>query len=148
VDLRLFLEKISLMEKTITAVGGIVENEKGEYLLIFRKKHWDLPKGKLDDGESIETCAVREVKEETGLQQLTLGDHIDNTLHQYEEKGELVTKKTYWYHMKGSSADELVPQTEEDIEAIKWVKRSELPQYLENSYPNIIYILHKALKMA
>ena len=43
----------------IKAAGGLVKNEKGEYLFIFRRGSWDLPKGKLDKGETIEQCAVR-----------------------------------------------------------------------------------------
>ncbi len=134
------------MSNTIIAAGGIVENEKGEILLIYRKKHWDLPKGKLDDNETLEECAVREVKEETGLKDVELGEAIDITIHNYEEKGEEVTKKTYWYRMKASSANELTPQTEEDIEEIKWVKKEDLHIYMENSYSNIILIIDKAFK--
>lgn len=131
------------MEKVIMAAGGVVENEHGALLLIFRKKHWDLPKGKLDEGESIEECAVREVEEETGLSNVLLGELIDTTLHQYEENGDLITKKTAWYKMKGSSADKLIPQTEEQIEDIKWIKPADLEPYMQNTYPNIILILNK-----
>jgi ADP-ribose pyrophosphatase YjhB (NUDIX family) len=132
------------MQKIVMAAGGLVENEHGEILLIYRKNHWDLPKGKLDAGETLEECAVREVEEETGLTNVQLGALIDTTLHQFEENGELVTKKTAWYKMKGSSADKLTPQTEEQIEEIRWVKPSALAPYLENTYPNIIHILNKA----
>jgi 8-oxo-dGTP pyrophosphatase MutT (NUDIX family) len=131
------------MEKVILAAGGVVENEKGEILLIFRKKHWDLPKGKLDEGESIEECAVREVEEETGLQNVILGELIDTTKHQYEENGEQIIKRTAWYRMKGSSLDKLTPQTEEQIEDIRWVKPDELQPYTENTYSNILHILNK-----
>jgi len=131
------------MEKVIMASGGVVENEKGELLLIYRKKHWDLPKGKLDEGESIEECAVREVEEETGLKNVLLGELIDTTLHQYEENGDLITKKTSWYRMKGSSIDPLIPQTEEQIEDLKWVQADQLQAYMENTYSNIIHILNK-----
>lgn len=127
------------------AAGGLVKNEKGEVLLIFRKKHWDLPKGKLDENETLEQCAIREIEEETGLRNVQLGKLIDVTLHQYEENGEQVTKKTAWYHMKGSSLDTLTPQTEEQIEEIKWVKPTELESCIQNTYPNIIHILNKGL---
>ncbi len=131
------------MEKVIMAAGGVVENEKGELLLIFRKKHWDLPKGKLDDGESIEECAVREVEEETGLKNVLLGELIDVTVHQYQENGDQITKKTAWYRMKGSLIDKLIPQTEEQIEDLKWVQPDQLQSYMENTYSNIIHVLNK-----
>lgn len=136
------------MEKVIMAAGGLIENEKGEFLLIFRKKHWDLPKGKLDENESLEECAVREVEEETGLKNVFIGELIDTTIHQYEENGELINKKTAWYKMKASSIDTLVPQTEEQIEDIRWVKTTELEPYMQKSYPNIIHIINKAIGKA
>ena len=75
------------MSKTIiVAAGGLVWNEKNELLMIFRQGKWDLPKGKLDDGETIEECAVREVVEETGLKEVKLGGFIGITQHEYYDK--------------------------------------------------------------
>ena len=127
----------------IIAAGGIVENENKEILLIFRRGKWDLPKGKLDEGETIEECAVREVEEETGLRSIQQGELIEVTLHNYLEKGTEIEKETYWYAMKVEGEQKLVAQTEEDIEDIKWVKESELPVYLANTYNNIIDIIEK-----
>ena len=127
----------------IIAAGGIVENENKEILLIFRRGKWDLPKGKLDEGETIEECAVREVEEETGLRSIQQGELIEVTLHNYIEKGTEIEKETYWYAMKVEGEQKLVAQTEEDIEDIKWVKESELPEYLANTYNNIIDIIEK-----
>jgi len=134
------------MEHEILAAGGVVANENGALLLIYRKQHWDLPKGKLDEGEDLETCAVREVEEETGVRNVQLGKLIDITTHHYEENGQPVIKKTYWYHMTASSAATLVPQTEEQIEDIRWVSPAELAPYLANTYTNIIQVLEKALQ--
>ncbi|MCY7420728.1 MAG: NUDIX domain-containing protein [Chitinophagaceae bacterium] len=130
------------MEK-ILAAGGIVENEEKEILMIFRRGKWDLPKGKLDEGETIEECAVREVEEETGLRSIQQGELIDVTLHTYFEKGNEIEKETYWYAMKVEGDQKLVAQSEEDIEDIRWVKETELPTYLNNSYPNIVDIIEK-----
>lgn len=130
------------MEKIIAA-GGIVENEEKEILLIFRRGKWDLPKGKLDDGETIEECAVREVEEETGMRSIQLGELIDVSLHNYTERGKDIEKETYWYAMKVKGEQHLVAQTEEDIEDIKWVRESELSGYLANTYDNIIDIIEK-----
>lgn len=129
--------------KTIIAAGGLVYNEKDELLMIFRRGKWDLPKGKLDEGESIEDCAVREVMEETGLTTVVRGDLIGITCHQYFDQWlkEEVIKETHWYRMQAPGQQQLVPQKEEDIEIIQWVNRTALRDYLENSYDNIVEIV-------
>ena len=113
--------------------GGVVTNESGNVLMIFRRGKWDLPKGKLDEGESIEECAVREVIEETGLKNVTLGAKICNTLHIYPMNSKLVLKYTAWYLMSSSVKEHLQPQLEEKIEEVRWVKPSEIPDMLHNS---------------
>jgi 8-oxo-dGTP pyrophosphatase MutT (NUDIX family) len=123
----------------ITAAGGLVQNSNGEFLLMFRRGFWDLPKGKLDAGESIPDCAVREVREETGLQSLELGPFICTTTHPYFDTwlNKDVVKHTHWFSMLSLANDKLVPQTEEDIEKLVWVTVPELPEYLNNTYPTI-----------
>lgn len=131
------------MEKMIAA-GGLVLNERNELLMIFRRGKWDLPKGKLDEGETIEACAVREVEEETGLRNIQLHELIDTTLHTYTEKGKTIEKLTYWYSMRTDSKQQLIPQTEEDIQQIKWIPVTDIHTYLENTYDNIIAIIRKS----
>ena len=125
----------------VKAGGGLVRNEKGEILLIFRRGKWDLPKGKLDSGETIEECAVREVKEETGLIKVELGEPIDITYHTYVEKGTRILKESHWFEMKADSTETLIPQTEEDILEIKWVSDDELKECLKNTYSTIKDVL-------
>ena len=129
--------------KKIIAAGGLVINEKEEMLFIFRRTHWDLPKGKLDEGESIETCALREVKEETGIKNCILEKFLCKTFHQYFNQwvNEKVIKETWWYLMKSNSSEKLTPQTEEDIEQIIWVDKTDLNILLEKTYPNIIEVI-------
>lgn len=131
--------------KTIIAAGGLVENEKGELLMIFRRGKWDLPKGKLDEGEDIPTCALREVAEETGVQPKQLGDLVGKTYHQYFDKwvGEEVIKETWWYHMQADNNQALIPQTEEDIEQIIWADAETIAAHLQHSFPSIIEIIEK-----
>ena len=123
----------------IIAAGGLVQNTNGEILLIFRRGFWDLPKGKLDAGELIPECAIREVQEETGIQTLDLGPLICTTTHTYFDTwlNQDVEKHTHWYAMLSLANETLVPQTEEDIEKIEWVTIENLPQYLRQTYPTI-----------
>jgi len=128
----------------IKAAGGLVKNKKGEILLIFRRGKWDLPKGKLDDHETIEQCAKREVQEETGLHELETGKLIEITYHTYVEFGKHILKESHWYAIKATGNEKLIPQTEEDITEIIWVKKEDLKNYFSNTFPAIIEILKKA----
>jgi 8-oxo-dGTP pyrophosphatase MutT (NUDIX family) len=121
----------------ITAGGGLVKNEKGEYLFIFRRGKWDLPKGKLDPGEDIASCAIREVQEETGLQQVQLLQPLGKTWHVYHERGAFILKESVWFSMEAHSNEQLVPQTSEDIHEIKWVAPADFEAVLSNTYPSV-----------
>jgi 8-oxo-dGTP pyrophosphatase MutT (NUDIX family) len=125
----------------IRAAGGLVLNENGEVLFMFRRGKWDLPKGKLDPGESLEECALREVEEETGLGHLTLEKFLLITEHDYEEKGTAIRKETHWYLMRANGDQPLVPQEEEDISDLKWLGTPEFRIVENNTYPSILDVL-------
>lgn len=124
--------------KNIDAAGGVVKNDKDEYLLIYRRGKWDLPKGKLDKGENYQQAALREVTEETGLLNINIDKHLISTYHTYPLKKQLVLKKTYWFSMNFNGNETPVPETEEDIEEIRWFKASELSEPFKNTYPLVI----------
>ena len=132
-----FFKKFTLIQ----AAGGLVKNEADENLLIFRRGKWDLPKGKLDKGETLEQCAVREVEEETGLQKIKLIGHLLITWHTYHEGTKFILKESHWYTMKTSHQQKLTPQTEEDIQEVIWVKDNDLPQYMKNAFPSVVDVL-------
>ncbi len=138
------LEQLHAMYMPLDAAGGIAYNEHNEVLLIFRRGKWDLPKGKLDAGENIEECALREVSEETGLVHLTLGEKICDTYHIYEQKGQEYLKRTAWYKMKGAATDKLMPQKEENIMEAKWVSEKDLAPYTARTYEAIRHVLRIA----
>jgi 8-oxo-dGTP pyrophosphatase MutT (NUDIX family) len=125
----------------IKAAGGVVKNENEEILLMFRRGKWDLPKGKLDDGETLEECAKREVEEETGLKKLEIIKAITITYHTYVQFGKHNLKETHWYAMQTKGNEKLIPQTEEDITELAWVKKEDLQEYLSNSFPAIAEVL-------
>ena len=120
-----------------TAAGGWVWNENNELLMIYRNGYWDIPKGHLDEGESIEECALREVMEETGVSQLSIEKKIGLSRHIYDYKGTAVLKTTHWFQMKGKANDELIPQKEEGIEKVEWVAQSKLDDYINQSWESL-----------
>jgi ADP-ribose pyrophosphatase YjhB (NUDIX family) len=126
--------------KIIAAAGGLVMNEKDEILMIFRRGFWDLPKGKIDKGEDEPTAAVREVQEETGVQQIDLQEFIVTTYHIYTHKEKRVLKPTYWYKMRTSETT-LTPQTEEDIEAAVWMTKADFFAEERVVYRSILEVL-------
>ncbi|MBK8196602.1 MAG: NUDIX domain-containing protein [Lewinellaceae bacterium] len=107
--------------KVLEAAGGYVRNADNQILVFYRRGSWDMPKGKIDPGETPEQASLREVREETGLVHLTLGTFLAHTYHTYREKGHAILKDTWWYDMHTTDR-EVVPQTEEDIEEIRWVE--------------------------
>lgn len=127
--------------KVLEAAGGLVYNEQGKVLMIFRRDFWDLPKGKIDPGESKEEAAVREVEEETGLKNIQLGSLLTETYHTYRtKKGNRILKRTYWFRMDAPH-QKLIPQAEEDIEQAIW---QDLDTFLPTSpviYKSILEVL-------
>ena len=130
--------------KEVNAGGGLVSNRRGDFLLISRNGFWDLPKGHQEQGEDIRTTALREVREETGVDQLELRDLICITDHCYRRDGIWHLKHTWWYDMLYTDPTDLTPQTEEDITKAAWIAPSVLPQFLDNTYPSIVEVFKEA----
>ena len=126
----------------IEASGGVVQNSKGEYLVIFRREKWDLPKGKVEYDESPQQAGIREVEEECGLTGLSIVKELPSTFHTYHEKKKNLLKKTHWYLMKYEGKDKPTPQTEEDIEKVQWMSKKELQTiFYKNTYTSIKQLL-------
>lgn len=128
----------------VNAGGGLVSNKRGDFLLISRNGMWDLPKGHQDPGEDISTTALREVREETGIDQLESRGLICITDHCYRRNDIWHLKHTWWYDMLYTDPTDLTPQTEEDISKAAWVAKSSLPPYLLNTYPSILEVFKEA----
>lgn len=128
--------------KVVEAAGGVVKNELDEVLMIYRFDKWDFPKGKIEKGETIEITALREVKEECGVKNLEIIKPLSVTYHIYYEKSNvLVLKVSYWFEMKSILSEKLIPQTDEGIKMVKYIKKNELADMLENTYTNIKILL-------
>lgn len=134
--------------KVIEAAGGVVDKD-GKTLVIFRKGFWDIPKGKIDKGEKKKACAIREVEEETGVK-VSVQGKIGTTWHTYVTNRRYILKKTHWYVMTCLDDSHIGPQTEEDIEQVRWMNLTELRAALYGSYRSIRVVIqeyHKLLKI-
>ncbi|MDX6746823.1 NUDIX domain-containing protein [Polaribacter sp. PL03] len=130
-----WLELLATFHK-VSAAGGLVLNPKKEILFIYRANTWDLPKGRIEDGESIEETAVREVEEECGIYNLKLIQPLTTTYHVYFQNG-MKLKETFWFLMTSDYQGTLIPQLEEGITQVLFKNKEEVTLALQNSYKNI-----------
>ena len=121
----------------VVAGGGKVFNPSGKILFIFRNGKWDLPKGKAQKNETIDQTAIREVKEETGVKDLHLGNPLEITYHIFKKNQKYYIKKTYWFEMTSHYDGNLSPQLDEGITKVKWVGPKKLKKIKKNMYANI-----------
>ena len=119
------------------AAGGLVKNDRGENLFIFRLNRWDLPKGKIEKDESKKECAIREVMEECGLRHVTLSKKILKTYHLFTRNQRQVLKITHWYKMHTIQEGDLIPQLAEDITKVAFLNSEETKKAIEKTYGNI-----------
>ena len=106
-------------------------------MFIYRNDKWDLPKGKTEGKETIETTALREVEEETGVTGLEITKPLATTYHIFKRNGRHKIKITYWFEMKTSFDGRLNPEENEGITKVEWLNAADSKKALENSYANI-----------
>lgn len=129
----------------VPAAGGVVFNLEEEVLVIFRNGKWDLPKGKIEKNEQIETAALREVEEECGIREHEIKEQLASTWHTYDTYGPKCLKRTYWFIMHVANTTDLTPQEEEGIVKAEWLKTNEFEKVLANTYNSIQSVLDEAL---
>ncbi|WP_042722071.1 NUDIX hydrolase [Flavobacterium sp. B17] len=131
--------------RIIEAAGGIVNNPAGDILFIKRLGKWDLPKGKMEKGESREESAVREIEEETGLANVELVKFINTTYHIYVERnGDKVLKCTHWFEMNFDGEDTSKPQIEEGITEVAWKNTTQIEnEVFPSTFKNIKLIIRE-----
>jgi len=130
----------------LPAAGGIVRNTQGEILFIRRLGRWDLPKGKIEAGESEKEAALREVEEECGVHGLQIERKLISTFHIYRspylpKNDNWVWKETSWFEMAYTGIEPLVPQAEEGITEVRWFAESELEEVYQSTYGNLRMLL-------
>ncbi len=123
--------------RVTTAAGGLVMNEKKEFLFIYRGNKWDLPKGGIEQGESIKEAALREVNEECGVSKLVLKKFLLKTYHIFFQKNQEILKETHWFLMNTTMKEKLSPQLEEGISIAEFKNSADSIKALENTYRNI-----------
>ena len=142
------LKKLKKTIRVVQAAGGVVKNSQEKLLFIQRNGTWDLPKGKLESGESIEECAYREVLEETGVQDLQMGDFYRMTYHVFRRSGEYRLKEVFWYHMHSDFEGPFVPQEKEGIKKVRWMGLKKQQKIQSNTYQNIRILIQGHLEGA
>lgn len=125
----------------INAAGGLVRNSNDDILMIYRNDKWDLPKGKLEPNENIENCAVREVEEECGVDDVYIESLRLKTEHIYTLASKWHLKTTWWYDMRSNYSGIFTPQIEEGISEVRWVAPQDVKQKMTNSYLTIIAVI-------
>ncbi|CAM1372446.1 NUDIX domain-containing protein [Tenacibaculum xiamenense] len=139
-------KEIREIYEPIVAGGGLVLNENKEVLFIFRGEKWDLPKGRIEEGEEIEEAAIREVEEECGIENVVLRGFLLNTYHLFIQGGKKRLKETYWYLMYSEYKGELKPQVEEGITDVCFKNEKEIKVAFQNTYANIELVYNNYLK--
>ncbi|MDD5570181.1 MAG: NUDIX domain-containing protein [Bacteroidales bacterium] len=132
--------------REVEAAGGMVKNSKGEYLFIFRRGKWDLPKGKLKRKEEITDAALREVNEECGINDLKIIRVLNPTYHIYFRRFYKVLKKTYWFEMFNATDENPTPQLTEDITKAEWKRKEDFNKIFENTYELVKEVVEFCVK--
>lgn len=122
--------------------AGILLHDQDEYLFIHRLGYWDLPKGKVEQGEELDLAARRELKEETNLGVLGKIEPLLATAHCYLQEDKPIYKTTYWFLAQGNRQDPIRVQVEENIDDVQWITKEQIPQkILPYTYPTIRQVL-------
>jgi len=140
-DIEELFKAFSALYRVQEAAGGRVHHHANRsVLMIFRRGRWDLPKGKIDKGESPEEAALREVEEECGVRLLTIIRPLPKTWHTFFQKQQRILKCTHWFEMR-CEEEQLTPQREEDIEQALWADAAQQRALRADTYPSLLEVL-------
>ena len=134
--------------RNMDAAGGLVRNDRQEWLFIYRFGYWDLPKGKIEKGETPAEAALREVSEETGINGQSIVKALPNSYHIYTYKNKEILKCTYWYSMSYSGSEIPTPQLEESIEQAVWLDDAGVKEKLPEMYVSLRQMVTDALNLS
>lgn len=97
----------------------------------------DLPKGHIENNESPDEAALREVREETALSNLSIIKQLPSTFHCYLLNNQWTLKKTSWFLMKSEDEFRPKPQEEEGISKVYLLNKDNVSEFLEKTYSSI-----------
>jgi 8-oxo-dGTP pyrophosphatase MutT (NUDIX family) len=128
-----------------TSAGGVIYRWQDgvAHVLLIRDsyRNWGFPKGHLEEGETPDAAALREVEEETGLAHLVLGPRLQTIDWFFRQRGRLIHKFCHFYLIESPSG-ETCPQREEGITACRWLPLAEAIRAI--SYDNAREVLRRA----
>ena len=131
----------------VEAAGGVVVDDAGAWLMMRRNGRWDLPKGHVEAGEDFESCAAREIAEETGIRARVVRP-LCETLHAYwfppTSRWEL--KCTHWFELRSTGEGTPTPQCEEGIEQVVWCSPDEAAEHVREAFPTIRRVAEAMLR--
>ena len=118
------------------AAGGLVLINN-RIAAIERNGIPDLPKGHIEKNESPDEAALREVREETALSNLSIIKQLPSTFHCYLLNNQWTLKKTSWFLMKSEDEFRPKPQEEEGISKVYLLNKDNVSEFLEKTYSSI-----------
>jgi len=136
-DLEVLWNKFVSYFEVVAAAGGLVLNDQNQMLFIRRNERWDLPKGRMESGETCNQTAIREVEEECAINSLEIITELPISYHVYFENGTSKLKQTHWFVMHTTSQNKPVPQAEEGITEALFVSPNQLDAFYPEMYGNI-----------
>ncbi len=118
------------------AAGGLVLINNA-IAAIERNGIPDLPKGHIEKNESPDEAALREVREETALSNLSIIKQLPSTFHCYLLNNQWTLKKTSWFLMNSDDEFRPKPQEEEGISKVYLLNKDNVNEFLEKTYSSI-----------
>ena len=126
------------------AAGGLVTIDNS-IVAIERNGIPDLPKGHIEEGESPDVAALREVREETAISNLSIIRQLPSTHHCYMLNGQWILKQTSWYLMRTNNDFKPTPQTEEGITKVYLLNKNNVNEFLEKTFISLRITLEEEI---
>lgn len=144
-DIRHLWKLFRIYFTEVGAAGGLVRHSSGKYLFIEKKGRLDLPKGHIEPGEEPETCAIREVSEECGIEGHRIVKTLEPSYHTYAWEGISYLKKTHWFLMEYDGAMITEPQQKEGITKVEWLSADELNSIKGNAWLSLMDLINTSV---